>query len=400
MPVYRYKAITNTGEKVKGKMVAATAEGLMLNLEGSGLYLLSCREIREKKGMIRRGLKDKDLAEITTNLAVMAEAGIPISEAIIALAAEAPNARIRKVLTEIHGQILEGSSLAGAIGSYPHLFSDLYIRTIRVGEQTGNLTPVFRQIVAYLEWKMRLRSDIRQAMIYPVFLVVAIIAVMTLLMVFVVPRFRTILTDLGIPLPGVTLFVLGVSDFFIHRWPVLIGIVAGMVVLIVAMNRHGATKYILDSMKLDLPVIGPFARSVAISRFVKNLLISYKAGVDILSSLELIEKAVGNSRFERAVRAFKDRIQKGATLSGEIRDSGLFPRHVMLMIEVGERTGKLDEMLECIGRYYDEEIPRGVKRVMAIMEPAFLLILAVIVLTVALSVILPIYQVSLSKMTG
>lgn len=400
MPVYRYKAITGAGEKVKGKMVAATAEGLMFNLEERGLFLLSYHEVRERKGIIRGRLKDKDLAEITANLAAMAEAGIPIAEAIMALAAEAPNRRISQALTEIHTQISEGASLAGAIGSYPHLFSDLYVRTVKVGEQTGNITGVFRQMVRFLEWKMRIRSDIRQALIYPIFLLVTIVAVLALLMTFVVPKFRTILTDLGIPLPGVTLFVLGVSDFFIHRWPVLIGIVAGIVVIVMAMDRHPKTRYIMDSLKLDIPVIGPFMRSIAISRFVKNLLISYRAGVDILTSFELIEKAVGNSRFERAVRSFKEKIQRGATLSDEVRQSGLFPRPVVLMIEVGERTGKLDELLERIGNFYDEEIPRGVKRVMSIMEPAFLLILAAIVLTVALAVILPIYQVSLSKMAG
>jgi type II secretory pathway component PulF len=287
-------------------------------------------------------------------------------------------------------------SLSGALGAYPHLFPPIYIRTVAVGEQTGSLPYVLGQMAAFLDWKMKLQSDIRQALIYPAFLAGATILVVTVLMTFVVPRFEEILRDLDIPLPGITLMVLGFSNFVVNEWPYILLGALGLVIAYVVANRIPETKAVIDDVKLNVPVLGPFIRAVAVSRFMRNLMVPYVAGVEIVAAVEMMEKTVGNSRFESAARALRERIQAGGTMADGVRRSGLFPKRVITMIDVGERIGRLGDMLERIGKYYDEEIPRRVKRVMAVLEPTFLLINAGIVLLVALSVILPIYRVNIS----
>jgi type II secretory pathway component PulF len=396
VPTYRYKAISLAGQTVKGKTTVADATMLMDRLEADGLFLVSSREVTERKGLIRGKLSSRDLMELTANLKAMVEAGITMIEALETLAADASTKRTQRLLLDIADRISKGNSLSFALSAYPRMFPPLYVRTVAVGEVTGNLGYVLGQMVAFLNWKLRLQSDIRQALIYPAFLGGATLVVVAVLMSFVVPRFQEILRDLNIPLPGITLMVLGFSNFVVTKWPLILLGAVGLVVGYVVANRIPATKAVIDDIKLRLPVLGPFNRAVAVSRFMRNLMVPYVAGVEIMASVEMMEKTVGNSRFEAAARELRERIQAGGTLAEGIRRTGLFPKRVITMIDVGERIGRLGEMLERVGEHYDEEIPRRVKRVMAVLEPTFLLINAVIVLIVALSVILPIYRVNIS----
>lgn len=399
MPAYRYKAVSADGATVRGRLTAPSEDGLRELLERDRVYLLSSRTERARTGTAR-GIRERDLAELTNNLASLVDAGIPIDEALTTLATESTIPKVRRALDDVREQINEGASLSQALGRHRRMFPDLYQRTVRIGEHTGSLTEVLRLMVGYLEWRLRLRGEILQATLYPAVLIVIVVAVVTLLMTYVVPRFQSILTELDIPMPGITLTVLGISDYFVHRWYELLVWLAVAAAAFVVLRRIPAARLALDGLGLRLPLMGPFLRAVSISRFVKNLHIAYSAGVDILTCLDLTEQAVGNMRYRAAVRALRERVQAGGSLAGGIRESGLFPERVVLMMEVGERAARLEAMLERIGRYYDEDIPRRVRRFMALFEPALIIVLGGIVLTVALSVILPVYQMNMSQMLG
>lgn len=397
MPTFRYEARDLSGESHSGVLDAPDEETLADVLRDRDQFLVEAEEAsagadRGRGGWWTGSVSRQDLVLFTLQLATSLEAGIQILHALEALEEEVPGS-LQDVVRDMREQIRAGASLSEALARHPDVFGDLYANLVEAGEETGAVDEVLYQIASFLEWQDELVSDLRQMAIYPSVVLAGVFVLCLVLFNFVLPRLLGTIAELGVELSTPTRLLIAVSDVFTGYWWVFLAVGATLAAGYAIFRRTERGRYVVDSVKLRLPVVGEIFRKVALTRFAHNLATLYGAGVGILRSLELVEGVVGNAVIESRIREARERISMGDNLSESLSDAEEFPGLVLQMIAVGERTGALDESLDRVRQFYDREIPRTVDRLFSFMEPALILILGAIIAVVALGVYLPIYSV-------
>lgn len=393
MSNFAYRAKDEKGKTITGSMIAAGEEQLAARLEQMGLYLISARPIKMTESYFTwERVKRKDLITFSVHLATTLSAGVPILQALEDLIEQTDKPGFKKVIEDISRNIQGGSNLSAALGRHPRVFSELYISIVKAGEATGNVDQVLNDLVAFLEWQEALAMDVKQATIYPACIISAVVALIVLLMTFVFPRFTVIFERTNVPLPLPTRIVMGVSTFFTAYWFLIILAVAALLVAYRFTARTPGGRYFFDKVKLNLPVFGSLLRKIALSRFSHHFSALLKAGVEIYHSLLVTEKVVGNSVIAKVISSARDQISAGGTLSESLKKGNEFPSMVIRMISIGEVSGNIDTTLDKVSQYYDREVPATIKKVFAVFEPLVIASLAVIVLGMALSMFLPLYQ--------
>lgn len=409
MPQYNYTAIDDYGKAVNGTLGAGDEEELAKNLSQMGYYLLTATETqKEKKGKAkvgkgpRRGfyigrVKQVEIITFTHHLSTILSAGIPVIQGLEDLIEQTHDARFKAILTEIRDDVRGGSKLSDAMAKHPRAFSELYVNLLKAGEASGEVDRVLAEIGGFLEWQEELRANVKQITIYPTVVFSAVVLLVGYLFAFVFPKFIKILEQLNVPLPLPTIIVIAVSNFMKNYWYfILIGI-AGIIATINVIVRFPWGRYAFDKFKLSIPIFGTLLRKIALSRFSHFMALLYAAGVDILQSLAVVEKVVGNEVIARVIRRAREQVRAGHRLSEPLRASNEFPPMVVRMVEIGEISGQLDKTLQKVSDFYDREIPQTVKKVFAAFEPIMIVILAGIILLVAVSMYLPLYS-SLSQL--
>ncbi|OHB90010.1 MAG: hypothetical protein A3C38_07450 [Planctomycetes bacterium RIFCSPHIGHO2_02_FULL_50_42] len=404
MPQYNYTAIDDYGKAVTGTLGAGDEEELAKNLSQMGYYLLTAAETeKEKKGKVkaekgsRRGfyltkVKSAEIITFTHHLSTVLSAGIPIIQGLDDLVEQTQDTRFKAILTEIRDDVQGGSKLSDAMAKHPRAFSELYVNLLKAGETSGQVDKVLAEIGSFLEWQEELRASVKQITIYPTVVFSAVVLLVGYLFAFVFPKFIKILEQLNVPLPLPTIIVIGVSNFMKNYWYfVLIGI-AGVIATINVIVRFPWGRYAWDKFKLSIPIFGTLLRKIALSRFSHFMALLYAAGVDIIQSLAVVEKVVGNEVIARVIRRAQEQVKAGHRLSEPLRASKEFPPMVVRMVEIGEISGQLDKTLQKVSDFYDREIPQTVKKVFAAFEPVMIVILAGIILLVAVSMYLPLYS--------
>lgn len=395
MPYFQYKARDGRGKEVRGVIIAENESALSLTLERMNLYLVSAREVKKEKESLRPvGVKRRELITFTIHLATSLEAGIAIITAIRDFADSTENMKFKEVLNDIVKQLEGGAFLSDAMSKYPRVFSELYVNILRAGEATGNVDMVLRDLVKFLEWQEELATQVKQASIYPAFVISLIIGVITIMMAFTLPKFFPILKSFNVELPLPTKIIMAISNFFIKFWWAIFGLIIGFVILYILTNKTYEGKRFWDKVKLGLPIFGSLNKKIALSRFSHYLSILYKAGIGIVQALYIVEKIVGNTIIADEIKRVREGIVRGESLSEGLKKSKYFPSLVNRMIEVGEDTGKLDESLNKVSEYYDREVPAAIRRFFAILEPAMIVLLGGMVLFMALSIFLPMYKLT------
>ncbi len=395
MPYYLYKARDGRGKEVKGVVIAENESALSLTLERMNLYLVSAKEVKKERESLRPvGVKRRDLITFTIHLSTSIEAGIAIITAIRDFAESTENQKFKEVLNDIVKQLEAGAFLSDAMSKYPRVFSELYVNILRAGEATGNVDMVLKDLVRFLEWQEELSAQVKQASIYPTFVISLIIGVITIMMTFTLPKFFPILKSFNVELPLPTKILMTVSSFFARFWWAFLGVIIGFVIIYMITNRTPEGKRFWDKIELGLPIFGSLNRKVALSRFSHYLSILYKAGIGIVQALYIVEKIVGNSIIAGEIKRVREGIVRGESLSEGLKKSKYFPPLVNRMIEVGEDTGKLDESLNKVSEYYDREVPAAIRRFFAILEPTMIVLLGGMVLFMALSIFLPMYRLT------
>jgi len=393
VPLFKYKAVDFSGKEVSGSLYAETEQALQNNLRQMNLYLVTAKETAPPREFsFRKKIKRKDLLTFTVHLQTIVSAGIPIIQGLNDLIEQTGNRNFKKILEEVRFSIQAGSSLSEALQKHPHAFSDLYVSVVRAGEATGNLDAVLKDLVGFLEWQEELVSNIRQATIYPTIVLVAVTGLVILLMTFVFPRFTAIFEKANVPLPLPTRVVMGISHFLVHDWLYLIIGVVLLVVFFKIFQKTDAGRHVIDRMKLRIPIFGTLILKINLSRFSHYLGALIRAGVDITQSLLIVEKVIGNVVLSDIVRLMRARVQAGEFMSDTLREFPQFPPLVVRMVAIGESTGNMEETLDKVSAYYDREVPTTIKRVFAIFEPLVIVFLASVVLLMALSMFLPLYQ--------
>lgn len=402
MPQYNYTAIDDYGKTIKGTLGAVDEEELATNLSQMGYYLLTATETKEKKrGKIQKGprrsplfgkIKSREIITFTHHLSTVLSAGIPILQGLDDLIEQTQDARFKAILTAIRDDVKGGSNLSDAMAKHPKAFSELYVNILKAGETSGEVDRVLGEIGRFLEWQEELRANIKQITIYPIVVFSAVVVLVGYLFTFVFPKFIVILQQLKVPLPLPTIIVIAISNFMRNYWYfILIGI-AGIIATVNVIVRFPWGRYAFDKFKLGIPIFGTLLRKIALSRFSHFMALLYAAGVDILQSLSVVERVVGNEVITRVIRRAREEVRAGRRLSEPLRTSGEFPPMVVRMVEIGEISGQMDKTLQKVSDFYDREIPQTVKKVFAAFEPIMIVILAGMVLLVAISMYLPLYS--------
>lgn len=395
MPYFQYKARDGKGKEVRGVVIAENESALSLTLERMNLYLISAKEVKKEKESLRPvGVKRRDLITFTIHLSTSLEAGIALITAIRDFGESTENLKFKEVLNDIVKQLEAGAFLSDAMSKYPRVFSELYVNILRAGETTGNLDMVLKDLVKFLEWQEELASQVKQASIYPTFVISLIIGVVIIMMTFTLPKFFPILKSFNVELPLPTKIIMTISTFFVNFWWAIIGAIIGFVIIYIITNKTPEGRRFWDRLKLHIPVFGSLNRKVALSRFSHYLSILYKAGIGIVQALYIVEKIVGNTIIADEIKRVREGIVRGESLSEGLKKSECFPPLVNRMVEVGEDTGKLDESLNKASEYYDREVPAAIRKFFAILEPTMIVLLGGMVLFMALSIFLPMYKLT------
>lgn len=392
MPTYAYRARNDFGRPVAGVLEAPTERVADETLRARGLYVTAVTERMPpaaEKASPTLALKRRDLILLSLHIATVLTSGIPIVEGLLGFADEAPNRRLKAIALALLEGIRGGASLSEVMARYPRAFPELYVSLMRAGETVGRVDRVLFDLVASLEWQVKLVSEVRQASIYPIMLLSGVAAMIMLIVTVVMPRFMKALLKVNAPIPLPTRIVIGFGDFVNDNWMAILG---ALVTLVVGVRLYADTphgRYTIDALKLKLPVVGDLVRKVGLGRFAHHLSVLYAAGVDFVVSLTVVEKVVGNAVLAEAVAAARQKVIAGSSLTDALRTTGQFPPLVLQMVATGEATGSLGDTLNKVAEYYDREVPATVKRIGTIVEPVIYVILGVVVLGTALALYSP-----------
>jgi type IV pilus assembly protein PilC len=395
MATFAYSARTATGEMQNGTLEVKDRDEVVAALRKQRLVPL---KIEEKKSsfdlgaLLSGGVSTRDIVIFTRQFATMINSGLPLVQSLDILAKQSENKALRKVIEQVLYDVESGQTLADAMRGHEKTFPALYVNMVAAGEAGGILDTILLRLAVFLEKADALKRKIKGAMIYPGVILCVAIGAVSVLLIFVIPTFQTMFASAGIPLPGPTQFVIFLSEVMQTRWYVFVIAVAAIVVLGRMYYKTPGGELVMDKMLLNAPVFGNLQRKTAIARFTRTLGTLVASGVSILDGLEITAKTSGNRVLHDAIMESRTSIAGGETISDPLKKSGVFPPMVVSMINVGEQTGGLDEMLTKIADFYDEEVDAAVEALLAAMEPIMIVFLGVVVGGMIVAMYLPIFD--------
>ncbi|MDX9722065.1 MAG: type II secretion system inner membrane protein GspF [Myxococcota bacterium] len=404
MPLYEYKGLGANGKAVKGLKDAPNKVALRDALQRTGVYLTEAIEKGQKqvkgKGLSREVeinfaiVSKRDVSLLTRQFATLQRAGIPLVESLTALTDQADKPTLKTVLADVKRKVNEGSSLAAAMGEHPKIFDGMYVNMVRAGESSGNLDIVLERLSDFLDSQVRLRSKVVGAMFYPVIMALVGIVLMAILFTFVIPRVTAIFEQQRKPLPMITKMLLGFADVMSSYWWLFLLLIVAAVWGFTRWRKSKKGKAIWDRLTLKSPVFGSMIRMIAIARFSRTLATLLSSGVPLLKAMDIVKTILGNQTLIEVVETARDNIREGESIAGPLRRSGQFPPIVTHMIAVGERAGKLEEMLNSVAKSYEEQVEAKVAALTTLLEPMMILLMGGAVAFVVFSILLPILQLN------
>ncbi len=393
MPIYLYSARTPSGEVRSGEVDVATRDDVVAHLRRQRLIPVSIRpRPREISFTIGSGVKTKEVVVFTRQFATLVNAGLPLLHSLGILAEQSDNPRFREVILAVRSDIQAGRTLAEALRRHSKVFGDVYVNMVAAGEAGGALDTILLRLAGFLEKSDTLARKIRGAMAYPAVVLFVVLAATGILLWQVVPIFAGIFEDAGMVLPAPTLAVLGVSEFLQSYFHLLVLGVIGAGAGVARAYRTADGRLAIDRLVLRLPIVGDLVRKTAVSRFTRTLGTLVSSGVPILEGLEITASTAGNRVVHDAVIASRGSIAGGATIAEPLRSSGVFPPMVVQMINVGEQTGGLYEMLGKIADFYDEEVDASVGALTSILEPVMIVVMGVVIGGMVVAMYLPMFD--------
>jgi len=393
MPTFQYTARTPSGDIQAGEVELQSREEVVGYLRRNRLVPVKVEEKKSGGGIsLGGGIQTRDIVIFTRQFATMINSGLPLVQSLDILAKQSENKALRKVIEQILYDVESGQTLADAMGAHPKVFTELYKNMVAAGEAGGILDTILLRLATFLEKADALRRKIKGAMIYPGVIMTVAAGAVTVLLLFVIPTFQSMFESAGVPLPGPTLFVIFLSKLLQSYWYLFFLSIIGFVIMIRQWYQTSTGQLFLDRLLLTMPILGPMQRKAAIARFTRTLGTLVSSGVSILDGLEITAKTAGNRVLHDAIMESRASIAGGETISEPLKKSGVFPPMVVQMINVGEQTGGLDEMLTKIADFYDEEVDAAVEALLAAMEPLMIVFLGVVVGGMIIAMYLPIFD--------
>ena len=418
MAKFQYEALdTKTGKTEKGELPANSQAEALARLQEMGLAPTKCEEAKAepkkgkgkakkkagkkgKKGAMQleinigAAVNEKTLTIFTRQLAQLTSAGLPLLSGLTVLARQEKNQTLKRVLGELAEVIEGGGTFSEGLAQHPKVFNKLFVSMVKAGELGGVLEVVLDRLAQFMEKAMRIKGKVKAAMFYPIAVLIVAIVIMAILLIFVIPKFKDVFGDLtgDDGLPEFTQFVLDISDTVKEN---AFGTATGMFAFMLTLSLCGKSKhgrFVLDKLALFFPIIGPVVEKVSIARFARTLGTLINSGVPILQALNIVKDTSGNTVVAQAVQDVHDSVKEGETIVAPLEASRVFPPMVISMVDVGEKTGDMPQMLEKIADTYDEEVDRAVESMTSLIEPVMIVFLAVIVGSIVIAMFLPLIK--------
>jgi type IV pilus assembly protein PilC len=422
MPRYTYVALDSRGQESTGLVDASSTNEAIGQLRQAGYFPTNVYE--EGKGggadgktarraavktprakraaggrnivlFQRKSVKPKTLMVFTRQLATLIDAGLPLLRGLNVLEKQERDPVLKKTITKLADSVQGGSTFSEGLAQHPRMFNDLYVNMVKAGELGGVLELVLTRLAEFQEKAQKIKNKVVAAMVYPIIVLFLAVGIMVFLMIFIVPKFEAIFHDMlgDKPLPTITLFVIGVSSFMQNHWAVLVGLIAVAFFGYKLAARTRAGRAVLDRVKLRAPLFGDLIRKTSISRFSRTLGTLVTSGVPILQALTITRETAGNTVIAGAISQVHDSVKEGESIVQPLEASGAFPPMVISMIDVGEETGQLPEMLLKIAEVYDDEVDNAVAALTSLLEPIMIVFLALIVGTIVIALFMPLISI-------
>jgi general secretion pathway protein F len=402
--VFEYRGIlVGTGKPVKGVRDAENAKALRSTLRKDGVLLTVATEGKAAEAKAKRNIKlfeflgrpsTSDVAVLTRQLATLVGAGIPLFESLNALIEQIENEQLKRALTQTREQVREGTSFAKALEAHPTVFPPLYINMVRAGEASGTLTQVLERLTQFMESQAKLKGKVTSALAYPILMAIIGTTLVSILMVAVVPNVTTIFASMDQALPWYTALLITTSDFMASYWWLLLSLLGLSIYLFRRWVRTPTGRMRWDIIVLKIPVFGKVVLMLSIARFARTLATLLSSGVALLTAMDIVSNVLGNAALEKVVMEAISSIREGQSIAEPLRRSGRFPPIVTHMIAIGEKSGQLESMLESVANAYDTEVENRVQILTSLMEPLIIVAMGSVVGFIAVSILMPLIQMS------
>jgi len=404
---FRYRGKDSRGAVQQGQLTAANQEAAASELMRRGITPLTIKEQQQQQSvtdklnkipLFRQKVTLDELIVFCRQMHALTKAGIPLIRTMRGLAETTRSQALAEVLDDVTNRLEGGTTMATAMQAHPKVFSDLFIAMIHVGENTGMMDQSFKRLSEILELERDTKRRVKQALRYPTFVIIALFAALMVVNFLVIPKFASVFDKMGADLPFLTQVLVGTSNFLLSYWHVMLFAMAAAGILIRQWKETDKGRRIWDRYKLKIPIIGPLLELIMLSRFARNFATMLTAGMPVTSALSVVADATDNAWIADHIRDMRHGIERGESLLRTARSSGMFTPLILQMIAVGEETGAVDDMLNNVSDFYDEDVDFGLKRLAESIEPILIVAMGVLVLILALGVFLPIWDLGAAAM--
>lgn len=404
MPKFKFIAVDKQGKEIKGIEESDSVQAVLAGIRDKGLFPVNVSPLGKGRlfSLLAKGGVSRKIFTISTRqLATLLGAGLPLLKALRVIEEQQPAGHWKNIIKGLIESVESGSSFSDALARYQHIFTRLYINMVKAGESAGLMELVLTRLADYYEKSQKMRGKIISALIYPCLVLGMALLILTGLMIFVVPKFADMFTDMGVELPGMTKFLINTSNNMLtfKFWGSLILIIILIKSAINFIQRFNKGRYLLDKIRLRLPVIGRLVQKLAISRFSRTLGTLVASGVPILGALNIVKETVGNEVVSKGLTIVHDSVKEGESIVNPLRQASIFDPVVINMVAVGEETGKLDEMLIKVADIYENEVDVIIAGITSLLEPVLIITLAIIIGFIVISLFMPLVKL-LTALTG
>jgi type IV pilus assembly protein PilC len=388
---YQWEGKDKKGKVVKGEIRAAGESFVNATLRRQGITVT---KVKKQSAFANKGkITDKDITLFTRQLATMMKAGVPLLQAFDIVGKGHSNPAVAKLLGDIKADVETGSSLSTSFRKYPLYFDNLFCNLVGAGEQAGILDTLLDRLATYKEKIMAIKGKVKSALVYPTSIIVVAFIIVVIIMIFVIPAFKTLFSGFGADLPGPTLVVMAISDFFVsYWWAIFASIGGGLWFFFYTWKRSEKMQSTMDRLMLKLPVIGDVIRKATIARFSRTLSTMFSAGVPLVEALDSVAGAAGNRVYYDATKRIQSEISTGTSLTVAMQNSDVFPNMVLQMTAIGEESGALDSMLSKVADFFEAEVDDAVDAMSSLMEPVIMVVLGTIIGGLVVAMYMPIFK--------
>lgn len=402
MPGFTYVAVDKRGKEKRGSIEADNKEKVIDILKNDELIPVSVKEQgalnKEIDFSIGKKVKPRDLSVFCRQFVSITQAGVPMKEALQMLSEQTENKWLKRAISEVLLSVEKGNTLADSMRGQSDIFPPMLINMVEAGENSGSLEMAFTRMAVQFEKEAKLKATIRKATIYPIILIIAAIGVVAVMLLFVIPIFIDMFADLDVEMPGITMWVMNTSEWMTKHWYMILGLIILVIVAYKMIYKTEQGRLAIDRVKMKMPLFGKLTVKTACAQFARTMSTLLSSGISTIDALETVSKIVNNIHYTNALLKAREEVMKGIPLSEPLTASKIFPPMVCHMTGIGEETGNIEDMLEKLADYYDEEVEMTTQSVLAAMEPLIIVFMAVVVGTLVVAVVSPIgamYSLSL-----